>query len=896
LQRQKLAKWKGQIALKHQAAAESCALSQRSKVPAEKARLLSECSRLKEEVDSQTTEVNIETTKTEESEKKETEEEATATGVADGKGDDEENTINAKTETEKATIEADVSETVETVLTEKVDIAQKKIEILKFQEKTQNDIAAALKKKRQALISIIKLENERLAKLTREEESTVDVEDGEADAKATVTSKVTGRAEATISTSTARIASNKEKITYLVTKISGAATKGVTLREDVTKLKTLMDTKMAELLELTKTLASKQEFAEKNPTVTTTSAQISELKLEIETREKLIKTTRSEYVAAFAESTSLQRLTDHFTAQKREYEEEIKVQEELIEEQKAIITEQEENAKLRKVVENTTKAQVLVFTSHQKVVELEEELSEAKKTKEEKLAALNEEKEMKEKDLKVNKEELKKLESQKSTLETTLKTTTGKPEITRITQEVTGVTNGITKATTKVTAIEQQITAITTDVTSVTTEMTGSITELTTKLTGAKADAEKDEEAAAKAVNKLPGTPGSDVKITAGVTDKKTGSTSSTSNTYGGKVDASKKTTTGAVATTTTTANAVTVGGPTSGITDVASTVVKVTEEAKKKRVQCTRATKRLANQKDIIAKYITNTKEEIGENKKVVEECRGKLKDEQLEYAKTQADANAIAAKDPTKFQELTMKLKALQLAMENETKKCADDEEDVEGMHKKVQARRLEVDDLVKFVGQTCAEANQSEDEVSQTIGIITQIEVVNRLYNVYIGAVQSLGAQEKLWDQKKSLYERERARVSTMLQETKRRIQVAEQTIVTLKAQSKDITTKGEKKDAKESTVTEQVTKIKVLIKQQEEIIKTETEEETKATKAMEDLETSWTKTHKDFNKLKRDLGRAQESYEDSQRKLRKEVDVKTKIDEYRKKVESGKKTLQ
>jgi len=31
-------------------------------------------------------------------------------------------------------------------------------------------------------------------------------------------------------------------------------------------------------------------------------------------------------------------------------------------------------------------------------------------------------------------------------------------------------------------------------------------------------------------------------------------------------------------------------------------------------------------------------------------------------------------------------------------------------------------------------------------------------------------------------------------------------------------------------------------------------------------------------------------------DAQRKLRKEVEVKTKIDEYRKKVESGKKTLQ
>ena len=496
----------------------------------------------------------------------------------------------------------------------------------------------------------------------------------------------------------------------------------------------------------------------------------------------MIKTTRKEYVASYAESASLQRLIDHFTTQKREYEEEIRQNEELIEEQKAIIVEQEENAKLRKVVEDTTKAQVLVFTSHQKVVEIQEELSEAKKTKEDKLAALNTEKETKERELKTHKEELKKLEGQKATLEATLKTTTGKTEITRITQEITGITTGITKATTKITAVEQQITGITTDVTSVTTEWTATITDLTTKLTAAKADAEKDEEAAAKAVNKLPGTPGSDVKITGGVMDSKG---KGSANVYGGKETTKKgATATATVSTTTKTTETATVGGPTSGITDVASTVVKVTEEAKKKRINCTRATKRLANQKDIIAKTVKDTKEEIGEHKKVVEECKTKLKDEQLEYAKTQADANAIAAKDPTKFQELTMKLKALQLAMENEGKKCSADEEDVETMYKKIQGKSDEVEDLVKFVGQACAEASQAEDEVSQTIGIITQIEVVNRLYGTYINAVQALGNQEKLNDQKKALYERERARVSTLLQETKRRIQTAESTIVTLK----------------------------------------------------------------------------------------------------------------
>jgi len=82
-----------------------------------------------------------------------------------------------------------------------------------------------------------------MAKLTREEEATVDIEDGEEGEKAGVASKITARAEATITSATTRVASYKEKIVYLVTKISTSTTKVVTLREKVTKLKTLIDTK-----------------------------------------------------------------------------------------------------------------------------------------------------------------------------------------------------------------------------------------------------------------------------------------------------------------------------------------------------------------------------------------------------------------------------------------------------------------------------------------------------------------------------------------------------------------------------------------------------------------------------------------------------------------------------
>lgn len=126
-----------------------------------------------------------------------------------------------------------------------------------------------------------------------------------------------------------------------------------------------------------------------------------------------------------------------------------------------------------------------------------------------------------------------------------------------------------------------------------------------------------------------------------------------------------------------------------------------------------------------------------------------------------------------------------------------------------------------------------------------------------------------------------------------EIKRRVQVATSTISTLEEQIKTVSTS---KTAPPATTAEQITKIKLLITQQEAIIKTETGEQGKTEKALEEISASWKKTMTGTQKLKRDLKRSQESYEDSQRRLRKEVDVKTKIDEYRAAVLTGKKTLE
>lgn len=119
---------------------------------------------------------------------------------------------------------------------------------------------------------------------------------------------------------------------------------------------------------------------------------------------------------------------------------------------------------------------------------------------------------------------------------------------------------------------------------------------------------------------------------------------------------------------------------------------------------------------------------------------------------------------------------------------------------------------------------------------------------------------------------------------MSEIKRRIGVAEATITTLKAQEAAL----DGKDVKADVAKEQGLKLKVLISQQEDIIKLETNDQTTIEKALGDTEKEWKETTATSQKLKRSMQRSQEAYEDSQKKLRKQVDVKAKIDEFRKKV--------
>lgn len=175
-------------------------------------------------------------------------------------------------------------------------------------------------------MNIIKKENERMAALTREEEQVVDIEDGEEGEKAAVASKVTARAEAAIAGAEKRVGTYKTTIEEMTTKIAEATTKVTTSREAVTKLKGTIDSTQSEIIELTRSLRNKQEFAEKNPAATSVGAEISKLKEDIVAAEKKMKEANKEYVTKSAESMVQTRLIDHYSTTKREMEDESKEQ------------------------------------------------------------------------------------------------------------------------------------------------------------------------------------------------------------------------------------------------------------------------------------------------------------------------------------------------------------------------------------------------------------------------------------------------------------------------------------------------------------------------------------------------------------------------------------------
>ena len=316
LQRQRLAQWRGKITMKYQAAIESCALASRSKDPIERARLLAECTRLKTEVSQEKTDIDMQTNKTNETEQKNQEEEVGEQTKLTNENRDQDSDDDIKEEILKNELEEKTSENKESILKQKVDLEKKKAEILQLKNETKTKIATALANKKNLIKQMITKHKETITKLTREETSTID-EDNDEDFEK-VTTSITKRAEKKIEEAEKKTTTYKEKIEKIETKLKEKSEALIKTKKKVTELKEVIEKNTDQVIQQTKTLKAKQEFHEKNPTITKVVEEYKELQTTITTTEKLIKTTTVEYVEVVAEEYVTTEVIEFYVEQKKD--------------------------------------------------------------------------------------------------------------------------------------------------------------------------------------------------------------------------------------------------------------------------------------------------------------------------------------------------------------------------------------------------------------------------------------------------------------------------------------------------------------------------------------------------------------------------------------------------
>jgi DNA repair exonuclease SbcCD ATPase subunit len=123
-------------------------------------------------------------------------------------------------------------------------------------------------------------------------------------------------------------------------------------------------------------------------------------------------------------------------------------------------------------------------------------------------------------------------------------------------------------------------------------------------------------------------------------------------------------------------------------------------------------------------------------------------------------------------------------------EQRACTKDEDDVAETNAQLMAKNKDLQASVSFVMRNCQEADAAENEVGETIGIVTQIEVVNRLYNSYFKQITEYNRQEKIYEQSRITFERESSRITSLISQYNSRIETAQKTIATLKEKIKTI----------------------------------------------------------------------------------------------------------
>lgn len=191
---------------------------------------------------------------------------------------------------------------------------------------------------------------------------------------------------------------------------------------------------------------------------------------------------------------------------------------------------------------------------------------------------------------------------------------------------------------------------------------------------------------------------------------------------------------------------------------DIGTEVREKTEAAKQKRVECAKASAKLAGHKDIIDKTVKELKDETEKKKTRLKECRTET-DGLRSMISTEMNALMASGADKTKQTDLKKKIKTLELKLEEVNGKCEAEDFDEKKGEKIISDKVAEIKTIVRFIKETCADAAEGESEVEDAIQMVSQIEYTNRVYIQYMQFMQKLEQQEKIFENNNEIYEKKR-----------------------------------------------------------------------------------------------------------------------------------------
>jgi vacuolar-type H+-ATPase subunit I/STV1 len=167
---------------------------------------------------------------------------------------------------------------------------------------------------------------------------------------------------------------------------------------------------------------------------------------------------------------------------------------------------------------------------------------------------------------------------------------------------------------------------------------------------------------------------------------------------------------------------------------DIGNEVKEKTEAAKQKRVECAKASAKLAGHKDIIDKTVKELKDETEKKKSRLKECRTET-DALRSNISTEMNALMASGADKQKQSDLKKKIKVLELKLEEVNGKCEAEDFDEKKGEKIIADKIAEIKTIVRFIKETCADAAEGESEVEDAIMMVSQIEYTNRVYIQYM-----------------------------------------------------------------------------------------------------------------------------------------------------------------